>query len=510
MSTDCTGKDSQRPRLTRELVPGDGPVLESRKGCTVGGGEPRIPYKLPMHLTMDLFSDTKDFLTTTVNRATEPDPNNTNNPFTRENWGKHKPSRHQHRWPTGLVSTTQSSEAVSSKQRYSKNPMAREGQSTRTTKWIPRTTPQFTKMAKGKSGPKPAPRKSGSKLLNSSFRPVHAPVAQSRVFSKTGPPLQRQLADGRMEITHRELVQVLVGTAAFTAVKQHINPGLVKSFGWLSTVAQMWDHYEFKDLSYEYVPQVSTAQAGTVALVFEPDALDDAPSTLERAMSYPCLDTGPTWSSLTCRIRIQKYNGLRARTMRRSRKAGDLRLFDTGTMMFCTEGNGTSTIGHIYATYRVILSDPQMGPTPSQPSSPNSISQLEITSNQSIPTTATDHLATLTLVADRNALDVVLNGAGFHLPIGIYRFDLTTSINTSAAVTSVKKVWFEVGGIIATGGRFGQDDNSANGGEKQISHSDLIHIESESHLIEVAYYCTFASGTCNIAADTTSLLISAA
>lgn len=51
-------------------------------------------------------------------------------------------------------------------------------------------------------------------------------------------------------------------------------PGLASSFPWLATIANAYEFYAVRKLSYEYVPQCASTATGSFGMYFDYDPKD--------------------------------------------------------------------------------------------------------------------------------------------------------------------------------------------------------------------------------------------
>jgi hypothetical protein len=93
-----------------------------------------------------------------------------------------------------------------------------------------------------------------------------------------------QYADivGGMRVRHSELIRPLSLVAGQTAqtIGLDLNPGLAVTFPWLSSIAKKFDTYNFKGLSFSYVPAEGTGSKGDVVIGVDFDPDDQRPADL--------------------------------------------------------------------------------------------------------------------------------------------------------------------------------------------------------------------------------------
>lgn len=162
-------------------------------------------------------------------------------------------------------------------------------------------------------------------------------------------------------ITHRELVASVNGSTAFTATGYDLNPGIARTFPWLSTQATGWEQYRFNRLVFEFVTRTATSTLGSVILSPEYDPSDPPPTSEAIATNAMDAVEDATWKNITCRLNTASMYPLGPRKyIRSTRIGGDIRTFDSGTFFICTvEEAGADAIGKLWVEYDVDLYIPQ-------------------------------------------------------------------------------------------------------------------------------------------------------
>ncbi len=170
----------------------------------------------------------------------------------------------------------------------------------------------------------------------------------------------------------RELVQQVVGTAAFTAVAYPINAGLAQMFAWLSSDAKRYEKYRFRRLAFEYINSVGPADAtnagGNVCMAVDYDVLDSVPVTLQQMNQN---ETAKLFSPYD-KVRMELDP---ASIMRRgwlyTRNGGvptgaDAKTYDLGSLLLAQSGTSTNGLGNLFVDYEVELDVPQDVPIDGQ------------------------------------------------------------------------------------------------------------------------------------------------
>lgn len=180
------------------------------------------------------------------------------------------------------------------------------------------------------------------------------------------PQIVNSIEKGGFIIRHREYVQDIVATSDFTALQFPLNPGVRKSFPWLSQIAGNFEQYrwrgllfEFKSTSSDAVLSSATSSAlGVVAIATDYDAADSAYAS-KRVMlnSMFACSSKPSVSfihpiecksSLTpMRLQYIRTGAIPSNT--------DPRMYDIGNTYVATEGmqSAGGVVGELWVTYEV-------------------------------------------------------------------------------------------------------------------------------------------------------------
>lgn len=189
----------------------------------------------------------------------------------------------------------------------------------------------------------------------------NAPMARPSV-SRNGAARVRHI-NGGVAITHREMLTEVAGTDAFEWEQHVINPGITASFPWLSAIANRFETYRFRQLSYEYVPRCPATTAGSVTLVQDFDPLDPGPETRQDAMSYAHAARGNAFMPLKMTTQAVDRDTVPKRYTRGTGQFStptEPRTTDLGSLFICTDGGSAVEWGEVWVQYSVDLFTPQM------------------------------------------------------------------------------------------------------------------------------------------------------
>jgi hypothetical protein len=204
------------------------------------------------------------------------------------------------------------------------------------------------------------------------------PVSNSLIAgSSQAPPAFQSVDDetGALIITHREYIADIFGNQAGESYKNRsyaINPGLERSFPWLSQIAQNYEEYEMIQCVYEYRSTVaidvgSNGQVGTVVMATNYNAANRPFDDKNTMMQYDGSMSSKTTESMA--------HGVECDPSKKNTPGGlytranpvvtgqDLKTYDHGLFQIATIGLPTAyendNIGELWVSYTVKLRKPR-------------------------------------------------------------------------------------------------------------------------------------------------------
>lgn len=171
-------------------------------------------------------------------------------------------------------------------------------------------------------------------------------------------------------ICHREYIQDWTGTAAFTNSSYRLNPGDVKTFPWLSQIAENYQQYKFHGIIFEFKPLITDfvtgGAPGVVVMATNYNANDPAyESKQDMENSEFAVSVKPTNNlvhGIECAV-DQTSTPIKY-VRNNSADSGDARLYDLGTFQFANQGSPVQILGEIWVSYCVEFFKPQQPATP--------------------------------------------------------------------------------------------------------------------------------------------------
>jgi hypothetical protein len=203
------------------------------------------------------------------------------------------------------------------------------------------------------------PRRNNNVKINS------APVSKG-VMVKSSKPRMQSEGNGFV-IRHREFIQDVTGSVSpFEVVDTlALQPGDPRSFPWLSCIASRYESYDFLELSFELLPEVSTSEPGYISLVPEYDATDSAPISKSSALN----NQSAISTSVFNRSRLICHNNdlhKRKTYFVRVGSVTDKNLTDVGNLFIIAGNNSDAGVKmQLWVSYRIRFRTPQIMVGPS-------------------------------------------------------------------------------------------------------------------------------------------------
>jgi len=198
---------------------------------------------------------------------------------------------------------------------------------------------------------------------------TEVPVGSSRLVRMQQPKLTSSYSRGKAVTTihHREYLADITGSVAFDSSVFPINPGMVITFPWLSTIANNWDSYLFRRLEFSYETACASTTPGSVMMSIDFDAADPAPTTKLQLMTYDNAVRSASWQEAcydATLLNLHKF-GIQRYTRAAPLAANlDIKTYDVGNLFIATSGQADDKpIGELYVEYIVDLYTPQISPT---------------------------------------------------------------------------------------------------------------------------------------------------
>lgn len=195
-------------------------------------------------------------------------------------------------------------------------------------------------------------------------------------MTSNGPPNMQSTVNRSHIIRHREFLGDIISSETageFQIAKYPLNPGLSRTFPWLSALAQNFEQYringmvwEFKSTSGDAVSNTNAA-LGTVIMATEYNAANQAPFSNKQQMENHEFASSckPSWSMLhpiECKRSQTPVSELYVRLNDDIPDNADIRMYDLGNFYIATVGQqGTSVnLGELWVTYELEFFKPQL------------------------------------------------------------------------------------------------------------------------------------------------------
>ncbi len=187
------------------------------------------------------------------------------------------------------------------------------------------------------------------KSLNGSNNPLSRNEQNQMNIPKFSPPLT---------VTHKEIIET--GILASGVITLSINPGLETTFPWLANVANSYERYKFKNISFIYKPTCSASTDGSVFLCVDPNPSGLAPTSEQEMISMQYSANSTVWTPLTLQVpkEFLVERTLYVRSAIPNTNAYDLKNYDIGNFSYAVS-NSTSSIGDLWVQYEIVLYNPK-------------------------------------------------------------------------------------------------------------------------------------------------------
>lgn len=306
-------------------------------------------------------------------------------------------------------------------------------------------------------------------------------------------------------VCHREYLTDVSGSTGFTLASYAVNPGLVSSFPWLSSVAHQFEEYEMLGLVYEFRPlsgmAVSTSSASLGCVIYATDYNPYNPlfPNKQSMESYEFSTSTVPFNEMLHPVECKPGSDvLRKKFVRSGPVApGTLQLYDVGNFQVATQGMQSSyTAGELWVSYHVRFSKPRLDLTPVTGSARFSSGPFDTGSNLNPQGTAGWITSYSTLPGVLIPVAPGVPGRGFTLQATGYYFVVICVSNTFAGVTSPPSITFG-SNIVATPNLFPQGISPATAFQGVNSSSVgmlLYYLQAVSSGTDAANFVTILGG----------------
>jgi hypothetical protein len=194
-------------------------------------------------------------------------------------------------------------------------------------------------------------------------------VSKNSIVQKAASGIPMMHKEGQsVTIRHREYLGQISGSTGFSVQEElPLNPGMSRTFPWLSNIAHSFQEYKFKGLVFHYIPTSGTAISstnsalGSVLMQTSYRANDVQPaSKVEMLNEYWANEVVP-FDTMAHPIECDpKENPFEVHYVRGGDiPSGDILLYDIGKTFVAVAGQqGTNVIGDLWVTYEVELKKP--------------------------------------------------------------------------------------------------------------------------------------------------------
>lgn len=178
----------------------------------------------------------------------------------------------------------------------------------------------------------------------------------------TGSKLIKKSPKNEIRITKREFIGEVQPQPGWSLLRYEINPGVVKTFPWLSGVAKNFEKYVINKLTIEYRTGQSTFIPGKIQMAPDFDADDPSPASKKELLSYTMAVDGPLWQNFNLTIPKGYLMNQKKYYIRVSeQEIPDKKFYDPCNIFIGCDQTNTelSYLGEIWIDYDITLYEPQ-------------------------------------------------------------------------------------------------------------------------------------------------------
>lgn len=161
-------------------------------------------------------------------------------------------------------------------------------------------------------------------------------------------------------MTHRELINEVKGSVAFSTYSYDLNPGLARTFPWLATQAAGYQLYQFRKLTFVLAPKCATSVTGTAILQPEYNPTDRVPKSETEMSNTSGAVSDIPWKEIQCQVDCKMAHCTNPWKQIRAIPVASMQAYDIGKLNVGTVGQaGATVVSGLWVEYQVILRCPQ-------------------------------------------------------------------------------------------------------------------------------------------------------
>lgn len=179
--------------------------------------------------------------------------------------------------------------------------------------------------------------------------------------------------DESITLKHREYITDISSTTTFTATSYAINPGMLSTFPYLSSIAGNFQEYKFQGLNFEFKSTSANAlnstntALGYVALACQYRSDATTPATKTELMNITWSEDGKPSNDILLPVECKPTeNAMPIQYVRQGSlpSNSDIKMFDLGKLVVATGGSqAAAVVGELWATYEIKLYKPIITPS---------------------------------------------------------------------------------------------------------------------------------------------------
>lgn len=185
------------------------------------------------------------------------------------------------------------------------------------------------------------------------------------VIAEIPKPIQTPMKNGNLLVKHTEFISKIYGSQKFKYLQQPINPGLPAQFQWMFPVANRYEKYRIKKMTYRFVNSKAGTFSGDIIMGIDYDASDPSPFSEFELQAYWGCKTGQICSPLNLHADLKALhrNGPLFTRVGDLPPNSDIKLYDAGNFFIATSDcdNDNDPVGRLFVDYEIELMTPASG-----------------------------------------------------------------------------------------------------------------------------------------------------
>lgn len=264
-------------------------------------------------------------------------------------------------------------------------------------------------------------------------------ISRNTMLKPSNVPVMHSF-DNSIRLTHKEYLQDITATTAFSNQSFSINAGLSGTFPFLSSLAQNYEKYIIHGLCFTFISNSANAlnstntALGSIIMACDYNALDSSFETKQDALATTFSVSGKPSDNLTLAVECDpKIIGEVKKFIRSGSISGvsnaSLNNYDWGNFQIMSQGQqATSIVGELHVSYDIELIFPQSSVPRGLNLKIGKFHLNSVSNSNRLGTSQTTSLNTLGVILSDNTITIPANSYGIYMLEYLIRGDSTASL----------------------------------------------------------------------------------